>query len=294
MNRRAVLAGLAASAVAGCATTSSQADAFAALEARSGGRLGVAILDTRDGRLIGHRASERFGMCSTFKLPLAALALAEIDAGRLQGGEIVRYTRAELVSHAPVTGPNIDKGLSWLALAEAAQVTSDNPAANLLIRRLGGPARVTAGFRAWGDPLSRLDDYEPAMNLVMPGGVANTTTPHAMARLAARILTTDTLSPMSRERLVGWMVATRTGAKRIRAGLRPGWKAGDKTGTAIDDRPDGMVNKYNDVAIIYPPGRAPLVIAAYLDAAAHFLQVRPEDEAILAEVGRMAADRVQM
>lgn len=249
----------------------------------------MAILDTDSGRIVGHRADERFGMCSTFKLPLAALVLAEIDAGRMRGDEIVRYTRADMVSHAPVTGKHLDTGLTIAALAEAAQVTSDNPAANLLLARLGGPAGFTSKLRGWGDNITRLDRIETAMNLVMPGEVNDTTTPRAMAALVARILTGDVLTPAAREKLLGWMVATQTGARRIRAGLPPGWRAGDKTGTAIDDRPGGMVNKINDVAIVFPPGRAPLIVAAYLDAAAHFDTNRAEDEAILASVGAIAA-----
>lgn len=282
-----MLAGLAAFPLGGCATTAVRSDEVAALEARSGGRLGVAILDTASGRFTGHRADERFGMCSTFKLPLAALVLAEIDAGRLNGDEIVRYAQADMVPHAPVTGKHLDTGLSILALAEAAQVTSDNPAANLLIRRLGGPEAITARLRAWGDPITRLDRYETAMNLVLPGEVHDTTSPRAMAMLAARILAGDVLSTASRARLVGWMVETNTGLKRIRAGLPAAWRAGDKTGTALHD---AMNDKVNDVAIAFPPGRPALVVAAYYDGPARSQTLPTQAEAVLAEVGRIAAE----
>lgn len=266
---------------------------FAALEAKSGGRLGVAVLDTESGHLIGHRADERFGMCSTFKLPLAAVVLAEIDAGRMRADQWVPYSQADMVPHTPVTGPNLSKGgMTLAALAEGTQKTSDNVAANLILKLLGGPAGFTAKLRAMGDSVSRLNRFEPAMNLVMPGEVHDTTTPEAMARLVGRIVIGSLLTPPSRALLIDWLVGTNTGMKRIRAGLPPEWRSGDKTGTAIDDRPRGMVNKYNDVAVAIAPGRAPIVIAAYLDAAAHFDTIRPEDEAILAEVGRIAASEV--
>lgn len=265
------------------------ADRLAWLEKTSGGRLGVAILDTRSGRMAGHRMAERFGMCSTFKLPLAGVILAEIDAGRMKADQWVSYGETEMVPVHPVTGPNLPKGgMTLLALAEAAQKTSDNVAANLMLRLLGGPEGFTAKLRAMGDPVTRLDRFEPAMNLVMPGEVHDTTTPEAMARLVGRMLTGRLLKPKSRALLIDWMVDTKTGTRRIRAGLPATWRCGDKTGTAADDRPGGMVNKYNDVAVAFPPRRAPIVIASYLDAAAHFDTIRPEDEAILADVGRIA------
>ncbi len=229
-------------------------------------------------------------MCSTFKLPLTGVILAEIDAGRMKADQWVPYTQADIVPVHPVTGPNLPKGgMKLIDLAEGAQKTSDNVAANLMLRLLGGPTGFTAKLRAMGDSVTRLDRFEPAMNLVMPGEEHDTTTPADMARLVARLTTGRLLKPASRELLIDWMADTKTGSKRIRAGLPATWRSGDKTGTASDDRPNGMVNKYNDVAIAFPSGRAPIVIAAYLDAAAHFDTIRPEDEAILAEVGRIAA-----
>ncbi len=289
LSRRGVLAAM-AGVLSACATPS-RAGPFSAdlkaLETRAGGRLGVSVLDTATGASIGHRADERFGMCSTFKLPLAAMMLREADAGRIPLDRRVSYTQADMVPYAPVTGPNLAQGhMTVGALAEAAQVTSDNVAANLLLALIGGPAGFTQILRTLGDAETRLDRLEPEMNLVPPGEVRDTTTPAAMARLTARLLTGDALTPASRARLSGWMEATTTGAKRIRAGLPAGWRAGDKTGTAIADV---MVNKYNDVAIAWPPGRAPIVVAAYYDAPGQFETMRDEDQAVLADVGRIAA-----
>jgi beta-lactamase class A len=260
---------------------------LAELEQRSGGRLGVFMLDTGDGRSLGQRADERFGLCSTFKLPLAAAILREADAGRLALDTVIPFTRADLVPHAPVTEAHLaDGGMAIGALAEAAQLTSDNVAANLLMRRLGGPDRLTAILREMGDAHTRIDRYEPTMNLVTAGEPRDTTTPRAMAQLVARIMTGDVLAADSRTRLAEWMIATTTGSKRIRAGLPAGWRAGDKTGTA---QAEGMPNKHNDVAIIWPPRHAPVLIAAYFEAAGSFDPMRAEDEAVLAEVGRIGA-----
>lgn len=259
---------------------------LAAIESRAGGRLGVAFLDTGDGRWAGYRFDERFALCSTFKLPLAAFVLAEIDAGRMAADERLGWTAADHVPHRPVTGKaDGAAGMTVLELAEAGQTTSDNLAANLLMRRLGGPEAITARFRALGDEATRLDRWEPEMNRVPPGEERDTTTPEAMARTVARLVTGDVLQAASREVLIGWMVATTTGLRRLRAGLPADWRAGDKTGTGIAR---GMPNQHNDVAIVWPPDRAPVIVAAYYSAPAHYSEMRPEDDAALAAVGRLA------
>lgn len=260
--------------------------ALEALEARGGGRLGVAILETRSRQSAGHRTGERFAMCSTFKLPLAALVLREADAGRLRLDESVPIAKTDLVPYAPVVETHVGGTMTLAAMAEAAQLTSDNAAANLLLRRLGGPSAFTAMLRGLGDGETRLDRLEPALNFVPVDEVRDTTTPLAMARTLARLVIGDGLSPASRDRLAGWMIATKTGDKRIRAGLPTDWRAGDKTGTA---QADGMGDKVNDLAVLWPPGRSPVVVTAFFDSARTSTATRDDDQALLAEVGRIAA-----
>jgi beta-lactamase class A len=228
--------------------------ALADLERSTGGRLGVAFLDTGSGQTTGHRQGERFAMCSTFKLPLAAAILREIDQGRLRADQWVAYGKADMVSHAPVTTQHLERGgMAVAALAEATQTTSDNPAANLLLKLIGGPAGFTAILRTTGDTTTRLDRFEPALNHVTGQDMRDTTTPTAMARTTAHLLTSEWLSATARDTLAAWMVATTTGKQRIRAGLPADWRAGDKTGTASAPH---MRDKYNDVAITWP--RAPI------------------------------------
>jgi len=298
--RRALLKSLIAAAAAGfvvsrrgsASEVAKADDRYAAmladLEKRNGGRLGVHAIDTQSGGSFGWRGDERFGLCSTFKLPLAAAVLREADAGRLSLDEQMSYTKEDLVPNSPVTEKNVAKGkLSIGELAEAAQKTSDNTAANMLMVKLGGPARVTLLFRTMGDPETRIDRFEPTMNRVPAGEIRDTTTPHAIAETVARLFTSDLLSTGARDRLRGWMVATETGKRRLRAGFSAGWTAGDKTGTAYTP---AMPNKTNDVAIAWLPGRdAPIVVAAYYEADGFYNALRPEDEAVLAEVGRIVS-----
>jgi beta-lactamase class A len=258
--------------------------AWAALERRAGGRLGVALLDTGSGQTWQHRGDAFFGLCSTFKLPLAAAALAGIDAGRWQGDELLPLGDLSRVGHAPVTQGKARMAL--LQLAQAAQQQSDNGAANALLRRLGGPAAFTQWLREQGDAKTRVERYEPEMNRVLPGEERDSTTPLAMAALTARLCVGESLKPASRARLIAWMEATRTGKQRLRAGLPKGWRAGDKTGTGFSE---GLPDRLNDVAIFWPPGKPPLTLACYYEGPKQSSEwIRPEDEAVLAEVARLA------
>lgn len=261
---------------------------LAALEKQSGGRLGVAFLDPASGRTTGHRADERFALCSTFKWPLSAVVLKAVDEGKLTLDRRVPYGKADLLPNSPITQKNVAKGGMTVAeLMEATITASDNAAANLLLPLVGGPEAVTRQFRAWGDPVTRLDRAEPHLNLVGEGEVRDTTTPAAMTALLRTILLGDALSPASRTRLIDWGVATTTGPQRLRAGLPAGWRIGHKTGTAMSP---GMMNKYNDIAIAFPPKGAPLLIAAYYEGPVATDAMRDADQAVLAAVGRLAAE----
>ncbi len=294
MDRRTVLGALGASLVPLPAYGAPVGVArLAALEHAAGGRLGVMVRDCTTGRGFGWRQDERFAMCSTFKLSLAAQLLAQIDAGRVRGDEIAAYSLLDVLPASPVTGAAAGQGgLPLLTLAAAAVERSDNLAANLLLARLGGPPALTAFWRAIGDGSSRLDNPEPALNHVLPGAEHDTTTPAAMAATVARLVAGPVLSGQARVYLWGWMKAAATGLNRLRAGLPAGWQGGDKTGTFTDPHEPARIN---DVAVALPPVdhphfRAPLAIAAYYDPPGARDAARPADEAVLAAVARIATD----
>lgn len=263
MDRRDFLALSGAAALAACARPdAAPADdaELAAIRDATGGRMGGFALDTASGATVGLDADSRYAMCSTFKAPLAAAILAEVDVGRLRLEQPVRFTRADLVPYAPTMEAAIDKGeLPVEALLKGMVELSDNVAANLMLGLIGGPAGFTRFVRAQGDAITRLDRMEPELNVVRGGDIRDTTTPRAMASLLRTLLTGDTLTPASRDRLIGWMVASPTGRERLRAGFPGGWRAGDKTGTSGE-------GYFNDVAIAWPPNRAPIIVASYLDA----------------------------
>ncbi len=251
---------------------------LAALEARIGGRLGVAALDTGTGHRLDYQGEERFPLCSTFKVLLAGAVLARVDQDLERLDHTLPYGPADLLEHAPVTRVHVAEGrLSVEALCAATMVTSDNTAANLLLRTLGGPGGITSFARTLGDGETRLDRMEPDLNEARPGDPRDTTTPRAMVGALRALLLGSVLKPASRQRLEGWMVAATTGRNKLRAGLPAGWIAGDKTGA-------GEHGTMNDVALIRPPGRAPILVAAYTTGSSASWEDR---EAMLAEVGRI-------
>lgn len=258
--------------------TFAASDPFAALEARHGGRLGVAALDTSTGNRMAHRADERFPMCSTFKLVAAAAVLRRVDRGAEQLDRRVVIRHGDIVAYSPTTKDRIGQaGISIAELCEAAMTLSDNTAANLILRSLGGPRAVTAFARSLGDRTTRLDRIEPALNSAIPGDRRDTTTPAAMAKTIRTLALDDALSAASRVQLVAWLRGNKTGDTRLRAGLPDGWTCGDKTGT-------GARGTSNDIGVLWPPQqRAPLVVTAYLTGSPRDGKDR---DAILAEVAR--------
>lgn len=250
---------------------------LAALERGHGGRLGVAVLDTSDGRRVSWRGGERFLMCSTFKLLLVSAVLRRVDRGGEKLDRRIVFDRNALLEYAPVTQQHVGApGMSIAQLCEAAITLSDNTAANLLVASIGGPSGVTGYARTLGDTLTRLDHIEPFLN--RPNGEDDTTTPDAMLADLRELLLGDALSRASRAQLVQWLLANQTGADSLRAGLPSDWRIGDKTGSG------NTAN--NDVAIAWPPRRKPVLVAAYYDNPKADVAAR---KAVLAEVGRIIA-----
>ena len=261
------------------------------IETRFGGTLGAEILDLGSGAAVGHNREERFGHASSFKLSLAALLLARHAAGEIDADRHVRWDESDMMRPDTFTRPHLETGASLRDLARATQTTSDNPAANILLRELGGPAALTAFWRSIGDEVSRLDRNEPSVNLVPPGEIRDTTTPAAMARTVAQLVYGTALPQAERAMLKQWMVDTGTGRRRVRAGLPDGWLAGDKTGTGLTPQTGGT---YIDIGFVEPPETSPLVFAAYYRPAGTDSSYDRAHEAPLKQVGEVLADFARM
>jgi beta-lactamase class A len=253
---------------------------LAKIEADSGGRLGVAVLDTLTGARSAHRADERFPMCSTFKLLAAGAILARVDAGKERLNRRIRFEAGDIVVNSAITKDRAGgDGMSLGELCEAAMVVSDNTAGNLLLAALGGSTALTAYVRTLGDSVTRLDRTEPDLNEAIPGDPRDTTSPVAMLSNLHTLVLGNILSATAKNQLGRWLIGNRTGDARLRAGLPAGWRVGDKTGS-------GERGTTNDVGIMWPPGRAPIVVSIYLTETSKTADQR---NAILAAVGRATA-----
>lgn len=282
--RRAVIAATLAAAFArGAWSAESASRALKRIRERIGGRLGVAVLDSQSGRRFGIDEDARYAMASTFKLPLVAALMWQVDRGAFGPDRPVAVDRKDLLPHSPAVEASLAAGATAMTVRElcaAVIIQSDNAAANVLLTAIGGPPALGRFFRdSVGDKVTRFDRVEPELNSNTPGDPRDTTTPRAMVDSLLRLFTQDVLSLPSRALLIDWMTQSRTGLDRVRAGMPRGWQVGDKTGT-------GENGAVNDLVVAYPPGRRPIFVAVYTSesklpvadlAAAH------------AEIGRLVA-----
>jgi beta-lactamase class A len=253
---------------------------IAAIEARIGGRIGIAALNTGSGKRLDYRAEERFPMCSTFKFLAAAAVLKRFDEGKEKLERFVPYNVKDILEYAPVTKEHLKEGGMTLgALCAAAIEQSDNTAGNLLLNVIGGPAGLTNFARGLGDRITRLDRIEPDLNSATPGDERDTTTPAAISSDMQRLLLADALSETSRRQLDDWLKRNETGGSMIRAGVPKTWSVGDKTGR-------GANGATNDIAIMRPPGRAPILLAIFSVGSTATANDR---ETAIAEVARVVA-----
>jgi beta-lactamase class A len=252
------------------------------IELRPGsGRLGIAAIDLHNGRRLLRGAVDRFPLASTFKLPLVMDVLTHVDRATEHLDLRIRFTAGDILPNSPTVAAQPHGGAFTVReLCAAAIEHSDNSAANLLLHAVGGPPGVTAYLRGLGDAVTRLDRSEPALNEAVPGDPRDTTTPLAMATLMAKLVREPLLSSASKALLFDWLRRCDTGMARIRAGVPPAWTVGDKTGTTDSGA--------NDVAILWPPRGAPIVLAVY------FAEVHASDadrDAAIAAVARIIVRR---
>jgi beta-lactamase class A len=254
--------------------------AFAQLEETNGGRLGVAVLDTATGERSGYRADERFPMCSTFKFLLASAVLNRVDAHKETLNRPIAIPSKPLLFNSPLTELRAGGAMTVEALCHAVLTQSDNTAANLLLETIGGPAGITDFARALGDRVTRLDRIELFLNESLAGDLRDTTSPTAMAGDLKAVLLGNVLSQRSRDQITLWMEANRTGLERLRAKLPASWRAADKTGANGE-------HTSNDIAVFWPTGKPPIVVAAYITQC-----TGPESKraAMLAQIGELVKE----
>jgi beta-lactamase class A len=295
-----------------------------ALAAKASGALGFGLMNLESGEFWVRLGERTFPMQSVFKLPLAAAVLGEVDTGQLTLTEVLTLTDKEL---SPYWSPIAD---AWpgrttytvLELLTAAVSDSDNTAADLLMRRIGGPGVVTGWLQAKKVDEIRVDRYErqlqpdvvgmtsfrpawrgdvafsAAMATVPPAkrraamlaymaAPEDTSTPRGMLGFLRKLDEGELLSPASTNRLLTIMLGSPRGAERIKAGLPKGASFAHKIGTSGTDQ--GLNAAYNDVGIFTLADRRSYAIAAFLSGSTAPASDRA---ALFANLGRVAAASV--
>nr|WP_237166530.1 class A beta-lactamase [Mycolicibacterium hippocampi] len=270
--RHLLLGGASLAALAACSSPAAPADPvdpnppvpptderIEAFERQHNVVVGLSAVELPSGRWLAHRGKERFAMCSTFKAYAAGAVLQRADRAELALNEAVNIEPADIITHSPVTGTRVGATMTLAELCQATLQQSDNAAANLLLRVLGGPAAITTFARSIGDDQSRLDRWETELNSAVPGDPRDTTTPFAVGAGYRNLLTDDVLSTDGRRRLEDWMLANQTSS--MRSGLPARWTSADKTGS-------GGYGTTNDVGIAYGPEGQRLLLAIMTRSAA--------------------------
>lgn len=261
--------------------TISKDEKFAQLENEFNVQLGVYAMETGTNQTVEYRPEERFAYSSTFKPLAAAILLEQNNIEDLV--KIVTYTKDDLVTYSPVTEKHVDTGMTLLEISEAAIRKSDNTAGNLLLEALGGPDKFEQALRDIGDDITQPERYETELNEFIPGNNRDTSTPRAMATNLKKVTLDDFLSDDKRELLIDWMKGNATGDALIRAGAPEGWIVGDKSGA-------GSYGTRNDVAIVWPPNREPIVMAIM---SRHDTENAEYDDALIAKAAEITLNALK-
>jgi len=252
------------------------------LESKSGGRLGLAVIDTADGSKYAWRGNERFPLCSTSKVMAVAAILKKNERDPHLLDKKIHISKSDMVNYNPVTRKHIDSYMSVAELSAAALQYSDNAAMNKLLSYLGGPQQATHFARTIGDKDFRLDRNEPGLNTAIPGDERDTTTPSAMAESLKKVVLGTALKEEQRAKLSDWMKGNTTGSDSIKAGLPDDWIVADKTGS-------GDYGSTNDIAVIWPKNHAPVILTTYFTQRDKDAATRKD---VLASAAKLVADAV--
>ncbi|VDG97190.1 Beta-lactamase precursor [Lysinibacillus sphaericus] len=254
---------------------------FVQLENEFDAQLGVYAIDTETNRTVEYQPNERFAYSSTFKPFAAAILLKQNSLEDLE--KVVTYTNDDLVPYSPVTEKHVDTGLTLLKINEAAIRKSDNTAGNLLLEAIGGPDKFEQALHDIGDDVTQPERYEIELNKFTPGNKRDTSTPRAMATNLKKVALSDFLTDDKRELLINWMTGNESGDPLIRAGAPEEWVVVDKSGA-------GTYGTRNDIAIVWPPNKEPIVIAIM---SRHDIENAEYDDALIAKAAEITLNALK-
>ena len=258
-------------------------DAVKSAENELGARIGLAVHDLETEQRWEYRSDERFALSSTFKTLACANVLHNVDIGQEKIDRVVRFSKSNLVTYSPVTEKHVGKkGMSLGELCQATLSTSDNSAANFILQAIGGPKSLTQFLRSIGDDITRLDRWETELNEATPKDKRDTTTPIAMITTLEKLVVGETLSTESRQQLQSWLKGNEVGDALFRKGVPSDWIVADRTGA-------GGYGSRAITAVMWPPGRKPVIAALYITETDASFEDR---DAVIAKIGTEIAKTV--
>ena len=249
---------------------------IAEVEVKVGAKIGVALVNTQNNLNWSYRGDERFPLTSVFKTILCGQLLYESQNSTLDQHDAVPVSEQDIVTYSPLTQNLIGQSMTLAEACEATMHTSDNTAANLVLDALGGPSSVTQFLRNIGDPVSRLDRRETALNEGKPGDKRDTTTPEAIVNTFETLLFKDVLSSANRQQLKQWMQDNQVTGTLLRSVLPAQWQIADRSGA-------GGFGSRSIVALVWREDIGPYIIAIFITETQASWDVRNQTIADLGE-----------
>ena len=253
----------------------------------SRGRIGVAAIDLNTGEEVAVLGDQLFPMASTSKIAVAAAYLELVEQGKYSLTSefplLIPVRSAKFSSRAaPVREGNY---MSAEKLIEIMIARSSNPATDALLRVVGGPEAVNDWMRRQGIDEFSIDrdiatlvrddgEFDPSMHI----DTRDAATPKAMIELLQGLYRGDFLTAESRQVILDAMAKTRTGKRRIRAGMPDYVGVMHKTGS--------LNNTSSDIGILEGPDGHAIAVAIYVTGQG----ARRAREARIASIARALYD----
>lgn len=227
---------------------------FSRLEQKFTAKLGVYAIDTETNKAVTYNANSRFGYASTYKALAGILLVRDMTWQALN--EKIMINKEDLVDYSPITENYVGIGLSLKEMISAAIQYSDNTAGNFLFKALDGPSGYQNKLVALDDNITNASRFEPDLNNLAPKDIRDTSTPRAVALNLKKLMLDNQLPEDKLMFIKKQMIENETGSQLIRAGVPSQVVVADKSGAA-------NYGTRNDIAILYPPGRKPIVLVVF-------------------------------
>src|ERR1700693_2289101 len=229
-------------------------------------------------------------MQSVFKLPLAITALQLVEQRTLSLDQPVRFLPSDRIlpdTHSQLQDkyPEANVDVPLRELLRLAVSESDNVAADMILRVIGGPPVVNSYMSSMGVAGFHLEDGEDALARDAAAQYRNWFEPAGAVQLLSHIRNNSPLTAEHTQMLLQWMKDASSGLHRIKGDLPSGTIVMHKTGSPGTH--DGLTSATNDVGLIALPDGRRLAIAIFVSDSTADDDTR---DAVIARIAKAAYD----